>query len=153
MWRLSIQAPAPPMRGSAVPHQIFAFAFTDIAGGWPSGRPPGYAQCSLQYRHCRRRRWQPLLHLVDLIQFTGGAIFKATEIPHITAACPAVTRANRVVANIPAVGLTSFTPLSTSSVRLTNFSSASPGTAGTITAAFGNIVGIATGQETSFMPL
>src|SRR5882724_6138432 len=126
--------------------RIFAFAFTDIAGGVA---PAGVLQVT---RNVLSNTGIAVdddgslyFHLVDLIQFTGGAIFKATEIPHITAACPAVTRANRVVANIPAVGLTSFTPLSTSSVRLTNFSSASPGTAGTITAAFGNIVGIATG--------
>ena len=57
-------------------------------------------------------------HLVDLIQFTGGAIFKAAPIPHVPGPQCAL-RSTRVVPSIPTVGLTSVTPLSSASVRVT----------------------------------
>src|SRR5262249_10919367 len=83
-------------------------------------------------------------HLVDLVQFAGGAIFKATPIPHVPlAAAQCTLRSTRVVPSIPAVGLTSVTPLSSSSVRLTNYSSSEPGKAGVLTPIFGDIVAIA----------
>ena len=89
-------------------------------------------------------------HLVDLAQFTGGAIFKATEIAHISppAACALpVNRVNRTITSIATVGLTSVTPLSSASARVTNYSSGAAGAAGTITPAFGNIVALATGPN------
>ena len=83
-------------------------------------------------------------HLVDLIQFTGGAIFKAAPLTHVPGE-ECSLRSTRVVPSIPTVGLTSVTPLSSSSVRVTNYSSGRPGQAGTLTPLFGNIVAIATG--------
>src|ERR1044072_8873291 len=83
-------------------------------------------------------------HLVDLIQFTGGAIFKAAPIPHVPGVGCAL-RSTRVVVGIPTVGLTSVTPLSSASARVTNYSSGSPGAAGTITPLFGNVASITTG--------
>ena len=137
--------------------RILAFAFTDGVGGdalTPVPGPNGVLQIFSS----------PLsnsgiavdddgslyFHLVDLAQFTGGAIFKATEIAHISppaAACPAVTRVNRTITSIPTVGLTSFTPLSSASARVTNYSSGAAGAAGTITPAFGNIVALAAGPN------
>src|SRR6185369_7327926 len=128
--------------------RIFAFAFTDGVGA-AAATPAGVLQVfssavgnlagvavdddgSLYF------------HLVDLIQFTGGAIFKAAPIPHVPGTGCAL-RSTRVVPSIPTVGLTSVTPLSSASVRLTNYSSGSPGAAGTATTLFGDVVAIATG--------
>ncbi|HEU5237079.1 MAG TPA: hypothetical protein VFU37_08045, partial [Pyrinomonadaceae bacterium] len=89
-------------------------------------------------------------HLVDLQQITGGAIFKATEVAHLSppaATCPPTPRINRMLQSIPTVGLTSFTPLTSASVRVTNYSSGVPSSPGVITPAFGNIVAIATGPH------
>src|SRR5689334_3559949 len=128
--------------------RIFAFAFTDGVGAGaatpvgvrqifssPLGNIAGVAvddDGSLYF------------HLVDLIQFTGGAIFKALPIPHVPAVDCAL-RSTRVVPSIPTVGLTSVTPLSSASVRVTNYSSGAPGAAGTITPLFGDVVALATG--------
>ena len=43
--------------------------------------------------------------LVDLIGFSGGAIFKVTETPRTVAGCPVNPRINRVIASVPS-GLT-----------------------------------------------
>lgn len=73
--------------------------------------------------------------LVDLVQFTGAAIFKVTEQPRTVCATP--NRINRAIITIPTVSLTSITPLSTNGVRVTNFSGNST--------TFGNIAAIAGG--------
>lgn len=128
--------------------RIFAFAFTDGVGvgamtpagvrqvfGSALGNIAGVAlddDGSLYF------------HLVDLIQFTGGAIFKAAPMPHIPGT-ECSLRSTRVVPSIPTVGLSSVTPLSSASVRVTNYSSGVPGKAGVLTPLFGDIVAIATG--------
>src|SRR5689334_19716467 len=128
--------------------RIFAFAFTDGVGAGaatpvgvrqifssPLGNIAGVAvddDGSLYF------------HLVDLIQFTGGAIFKALPIPHVPAVDCSL-RSTRVVPAVPTVGLTSVTPLSSASVRVTNYSSGSPGAAGKLTPLFGDVVSLATG--------
>ncbi len=128
--------------------RIFAFAFTDGVGA-SAMTPAGVLQIfSAQVGNLAGVAVDDdgslYFHLVDLIQFTGGAIFKATPIPHVpTVDC--ALRSTRVVPSIPTVGLTSVTPLSSASVRLTNYSSGNPGAAGTITPLFGNIASIATG--------
>src|SRR5205085_9710267 len=105
--------------------RIFAFAFTDGVGAGavtpagvlqvfsaPLGNTAGVSlddDGSLYFQ------------LVDLIQFTGGAIFKAAPRPHIPVG-DCTLRSTRVVPAIPTVGLTSVTPISSASVRLTNYS-------------------------------
>jgi len=89
-------------------------------------------------------------HLVDLVQFTGGAVFKAKEQAHVSVGCPVTPRINRTIGLIP-------TPTSINSaqgtaanpilinlstgVRLTNYSGPST--------AWGNIVAIAAGPGNS----
>ena len=82
--------------------------------------------------------------LVDLIQFTGGAIFKATEICRPVGACG--TRINRVINLIPdpptlnSWSGTASTPVVTANgVRNTNYGRGS-------SPLYGNIVSLATGQ-------
>ncbi len=96
--------------------------------------------------------------LVDLITFSGAAIFKATEICRTVAGCdnnvppeggggkaqaPAVLgnpRINRVISLIPtSSSLSSTTVLSNSSVRSTNYG-------GGLSSLYGNIVSLATGS-------
>jgi hypothetical protein len=128
--------------------RIFAFAFTDGVGAGamtPAGvRQIFSAQVSNIAGVAVDDDGSLYFHLVDLIQFTGGAIFKATPIPHVPVG-ECSLRSTRVVPAIPTVGLTSVTPLSSASVRVTNYSSGSAGAAGTVTPLFGNVVSIATG--------
>ncbi|HKP87364.1 MAG TPA: hypothetical protein VJZ26_14765, partial [Blastocatellia bacterium] len=128
--------------------RIFAFAFTDGVGAGavtPAGVLQIFSSAVGNVAGVAVDDDGSLyFHLVDLIQFTGGAIFKAAPIPHVPSAECAL-RSTRVVPSIPTVGLTSVTPLSSASVRLTNYSSGSPGAAGTVTPLFGNVVSIATG--------
>jgi hypothetical protein len=128
--------------------RIFAFAFTDGVGAG-AATPAGVLQIfSAQVGNMAGVAVDDdgslYFHLVDLIQFTGGAIFKAAPIPHVPAPGCAL-RSTRVVVGIPTVGLTSVTPLSSATARLTNYSSGSPGAAGTITPLFGNVVTITAG--------
>src|SRR5581483_7990062 len=127
--------------------RIFAFAFTDAVGGVA---PAGVRQIlaskfsniagvavdddgSLYYQ------------LVDLIQFTGGAIFKATEISRTVAGCPS-PRVNRVIAgpitDPPTlnswVGSTANPVNVSGGARNTNYGRGSSGT-------YGNVVSLATG--------
>ena len=84
-------------------------------------------------------------HLADLVQFTGAAIFKATEVPRAAGengVCATPGRINRVIpliATPPTLGsaATPGTALSVTGSRLTNYS----GNATT----FGNVTAIATG--------
>ena len=128
--------------------RIFAFAFTDGVGAGaatPAGvRQIFSSQVGNEAGVAVDDDGSLYFHLVDLIQFTGGAIFKATPIPHVPVVDCAL-RSTRVVVGIPTVGLTSVTPLSSASARVTNYSSGSPGAAGTITPLFGDVVSIATG--------
>jgi len=93
-------------------------------------------------------------HLADLVQLSGGAIFKATEQPR--AVCESVSRINRVIPLIPnglvptqtaTFGLTTNTPITSGGVRLTNYTSAPVGSPATtaLTPEFGNITAITTG--------
>src|SRR6185295_6031731 len=128
--------------------RIFAFAFTDGVGA-AAATPAGVLQIfSAQVGNLAGVAVDDdgslYFHLVDLIQFTGGAIFKAAPIPHVPGAQCSL-RSTRVVPSIPTVGLTSVTPLSSASVRLTNYSSGGPGAAGTLTPLFGDVVSITTG--------
>ena len=128
--------------------RIFAFAFTDGVGAGAM-TPAGVLQIfSAQVGNMAGVAVDDdgslYFHLVDLIQFTGGAIFKAAPIPHVPAVDCAL-RSTRVVVGIPTVGLTSVTPLSSASARITNYSSGSPGAAGTITPLFGNVASITAG--------
>ncbi|HKQ09016.1 MAG TPA: hypothetical protein VJ464_28095, partial [Blastocatellia bacterium] len=127
--------------------RIFAFAFTDVVGGVA---PAGVRQIlaskfsniagvavdddgSLYYQ------------LVDLIQFTGGAIFKATEVSRTVAGCPS-PRVNRVIAgpitDPPTlnswVGSTASPANLSGGARNTNYGRGSSGT-------YGNVVSLATG--------
>ena len=131
--------------------RIFAFAFVDGVGA--GAMTPASATARLQVFNAQVGNVAGVavdddgslyFHLVDLIQFTGGAIFKAAPIPHVPPG-ECSLRSTRVVPSIPTVGLTSVTPLSSSSVRLTNYSSGSAGAAGTLTTLFGDVVSIATG--------
>ncbi|MEN3331761.1 MAG: hypothetical protein V7641_1126, partial [Blastocatellia bacterium] len=140
--------------------RIFAFAFTDGVGAG-AATPAGVLQVfSSQLGNTAGIALDDdgslYFQLADLIQFTGGAIFKAAPRPHAfpNGTCddpdgagpllPSV-RSTRVVPAIPTVGLTSVTPLSSASVRLTNYSSGRAGAAGTLTPLFGNVVSLATG--------
>jgi len=128
--------------------RIFAFAFTDGVGAG-AATPAGVRQVfSSPLANIAGVALDDdgslYFHLVDLIQFTGGAIFKARPIPHVPVPGCSL-RSTRVVPSIPTVGLTSVTPLSSASVRVTNYSSGAPGKAGTLTPLFGDIVAIATG--------
>ncbi|MFL6277303.1 MAG: hypothetical protein ACJ74G_19130, partial [Blastocatellia bacterium] len=84
--------------------------------------------------------------LVDLIQFTGGAIFKATEISRTVANCGAANpRVNRVINLIPDpptlnswVGSSANPVATVNGVRNTNYGRGSSGT-------YGNVVSLATG--------
>ncbi|HKQ08862.1 MAG TPA: hypothetical protein VJ464_27315, partial [Blastocatellia bacterium] len=98
--------------------------------------------------------------LVDLIQFTGGAIFKATEISRVSATtvppppppapapgpnCGTGLRVNRVIRTIPDpptlnswVGSTANPVVTANGVRNTNYGRGSSGT-------YGNVVSLATG--------
>src|SRR5205807_6563583 len=138
--------------------RILAFAFTD--GGEGGVTPAGSALLIFS---------SPLsnsgialdddgslyFHLADLQQFTGGAIFKATELPHNApgvSSCVPASRVNRTITNIPTVTLTSLTPATNGNgVRVTNFSSAAPnGTGGittSLTPTFGNVVALASGPH------
>ena len=81
--------------------RIIAFAFTD-------GATSGDAA-----ERCRRSRHSNIAgvavdddgslyyQLLDLIQFTGGAIFKSTELCRTVAGCAGNSRINRVVPSIP----------------------------------------------------
>ncbi|MEK6302953.1 MAG: hypothetical protein AABO41_19755 [Acidobacteriota bacterium] len=137
--------------GQPIRTRIFAFAFVDGVGA--GAMTPASATARLQIFSAQVGNVAGVavdddgslyFHLVDLIQFTGGAIFKAAPIPHVPVTGCSL-RSTRVVPSVPTVGLTSVTPLSSASVRLTNYSSGSPGAAGTITPLFGDIVSIATG--------
>lgn len=84
--------------------------------------------------------------LVDLIQFTGGGVFKATEITRTVANCGAANpRVNRFIPSIPDpptlnswVGSTANPVVTTGGVRNTNFGRGSSGI-------YGDIVAINTG--------
>ena len=91
-------------------------------------------------------------HLADLVQFSGGAIFKATEQPRTI--CGTAGRVNRVIPVIPnglvptqtgTFGLTTNTPITSGGVRLTNYTSAPVSGATALTPEFGNITAITTG--------
>jgi len=128
--------------------RIFAFAFTDGVGA-AAATPAGVLQVfSSQLGNTAGVALDDdgslYFQLVDLIQFTGGAIFKAQPRPHVPVV-DCTLRSTRVVPAIPTVGLTSVTPLSSASVRLTNYSSGRSGAAGTLTPLFGDVVSLATG--------
>ena len=128
--------------------RIIAFAFTDIAGGVaPAGalqvlrskfaNSAGIAvddDGSLYYQ------------LVDLIQFTGGAIFKSTELCRTVAACGVANpRINRVIPSIPDpptlnswVGTTANPVVISGGSRHTNYGGGSTGL-------YGNVVALASG--------
>src|SRR4030095_4134820 len=127
--------------------RIFAFGFSDVAGGLlPRGaiqivRNPLSNIAGVAVDSDSNLYFQ----LVDLIGFSGGAIFKVTETPRTICA---TTEINRVISSVPSglrggIGLasaqgTAAAPILTAGgYRLTNYS----GPAST----FGNIVAIASG--------
>jgi hypothetical protein len=128
--------------------RIFAFAFTDgvgVGAMTPAGVRQVFSSALGNIAGVALDDDGSLyFHLVDLIQFTGGAIFKAAPIPHVPGTGCSL-RSTRVVPSIPTLGLSSMTPLSSASVRVTNYSSGVPGKAGVLTPLFGDIVAIATG--------
>src|SRR5436305_3926419 len=120
--------------------RIFAFAFTDGAGSG-AATPAGVLQVfSAPLGNTAGVSLDDdgslYFQLADLIQFTGGAIFKAAPRPHVPVG-NCTLRSTRVVPVIPTVGLTSVTPISSASVRLTNYSGRST--------LFGNVVALANG--------
>src|SRR5262245_602634 len=85
-------------------------------------------------------------HLIDLIQFTGGAIFKATELCRTVANCGGANpRINRFIPSIPDppslnswVGTAANPIVTANGVRNTNYG-------GGLSTTFGNLVSLATG--------
>jgi hypothetical protein len=143
--------------GTPLRTRIFVFGFTDTAAGVASvgaiqilrskfSNIAGVAvddDGSLYYQ------------LLDLIQFTGGAIFKATEICRTVAGCPS-PRINRVIGGIPdpptldswaTNGIPPAGAVTNAFARHTNYGRGSGrNAAGTlISGVFANIVSLATG--------
>ena len=130
--------------------RIFAFGFTDAAGGVV---PVGAIQILRNSLSniagvAVDADSNIYFQLLDLIGFSGGAIFKVTETPRTVAGCLVNPRINRVIPSIPSgltggIGLasaqgTGAAPILTAGgLRLTNYSGPS--------ATFGNIVAIASG--------
>jgi hypothetical protein len=126
--------------------RIFAFAFTDVAGGVAPAGAIQILRNSLSNVAGVAVDDDGSLYfqLVDLIQFTSAAIFKVSEGPRTVAGCAVNPRRNRVIASIPSgltggIGLTTAasSALEAGGQRLTNYS----GSATT----FGNVVALATG--------
>lgn len=128
--------------------RILAFAFTDVAGGVaPAG--------ALQVLRSRFSNTAGIavdddgslyFQLVDLIQLSGGAIFKSTELCRTVAACGAANpRVNRVIPSIPDpptlgswVGTAANPVVVSGGSRHTNYGGGS-------VSLFGNIVALASG--------
>ncbi|MFY9556559.1 MAG: hypothetical protein WAV47_17735, partial [Blastocatellia bacterium] len=127
--------------------RIFAFAFTDGVGAGAM-TPAGVIQVfSSQLSNFAGVAVDDdgslYFQLLDVIQFSGGAIFKAAPIPHVPVTGCSL-RSTRVVPSIPtassinsAQGTTANPILSSSSARLTNYSGPST--------LWGDIIAIATG--------
>src|SRR5215213_9115749 len=125
--------------------RIFAFAVTDIAGGVA---PAGVRQILRSQFHnvagvAVDDDGSLYFQLVDLIGFTGGAIFKSTELCRTVAGCPS-PRINRVITSIPSppslnswVGTAANPIVVSGGSRHTNYSGNST--------TFGNIVAIDAG--------
>jgi hypothetical protein len=126
--------------------RIFAFGFVDTAGGVAS---VGAIQIlRSQFANIAGVAVDDdgslYFQLLDLIQFTGGAIFKSTELCRTVAGCPS-PRINRVIPSIPApptlnswVGTTGNPVVVSGGSRHTNYGGGSTGL-------FGNIVSITSG--------
>jgi hypothetical protein len=116
--------------------RIFAFGLSDgVAGVVPAGALIIHRNVNSSAGIAVDDDGSLYFHIVDNVLNTQGAIFKVTELPHIVAACGAGLRTQRVITNVPTVSLTSVTPLSSSSARITNFSGSAP--------TWGNVVAIA----------
>jgi hypothetical protein len=126
--------------------RIFAFGFVDAAGGVA---PVGAIQIlRSQFSNIAGVAVDDdgslYFQLVDLIQFTGGALFKSTELCRTVAGCPS-PRVNRVIPSIPApptlgswVGTTTNPVVVSGGSRHTNYGGGS-------SLLFGNIVSLASG--------
>jgi hypothetical protein len=126
--------------------RIFAFGFTDTAAGVAS---VGAIQIlRSQFSNIAGVAVDDdgslYFQLLDLIQFTGGAIFKSTELCRTVAGCPS-PRINRVIPSIPApptlgswVGTSANPVVVSGGSRHTNYGGGS-------SLLFGNIVSLASG--------
>jgi hypothetical protein len=146
-------------QGQVVRSRILAFPFVDGVGAG-AATPAGTTPTALQIYASSLSNVAGLtvdddgslyFHQVDLIQFGGGAVFKATERLHVSPACGAANpRINRVILGIPtatsAAGVTSIGAavgsaanpiLISATVTLTNYTGPS--------LTFGNMVAIDAG--------
>ncbi len=141
-------------QGNVFRTRILAFAFTDGVGA--GAATPAGARQILESRFANIAGvavdddGSLYYQLLDLIQFTGGAIFKATEVCRTVAGCTAGQgnpRINRTINVIPdpptlnswnGIGTGAGQPLTANGVRNTNYG-------GGISNTFANIVSLASG--------